>query len=69
MRRSHTQTPDPAGYYPPPPDPADVQCWHACGREKCAFLHDIDFLGKRPAQQKAGKQGKSDKTLNNELES
>ena len=28
----------------------------------------IDFLEKRPTQQKAGKQGKGDRTLNNELE-
>ena len=31
-RRSNTQPTNPAGYYPPPPDPADVQHWHACGR-------------------------------------
>ena len=39
LRRSHTQPCDPAGYYPPPPDPVDIQCWHAHGRGKCAFLH------------------------------
>ena len=31
-RRSQTQPHDPTAYYPPPQDPADVQCWHACGR-------------------------------------
>ena len=40
-RRSHTHTDscDPAGYYTPPPDPADVQHWHTHGRGKCAHLH------------------------------
>ena len=38
-RRSYTQQQDPMGYYPPPSDPADVQCWHTCGKGKCAFLH------------------------------
>ena len=38
-RRLQTQPHDPTGYYPPPPDPADVQGWHACGRGKCALLH------------------------------
>ena len=36
-RRSNTQPHNPAGYYPPPPDPADVQHWHAHGRGKHAF--------------------------------
>ena len=38
-RRLHTQPHDPNGYYPPPPDPADVQCWYTCGRGKCSLLH------------------------------
>ena len=38
-RRSQTQPHNPTGYYPPPPDPADVQHWHARGRGKCALLH------------------------------
>ena len=33
-RRSQKAHHDPKGYYPPPPDPADVQCWHTCGRGK-----------------------------------
>ena len=37
--------------------------------ENAPFHMDTDFLEKRPAQQKAGKQGKCDRTLNNELES
>ena len=38
-RRSQTQSHDSAGYYPPPPDPADVQHWQAHGRGKHALLH------------------------------
>ena len=38
-RRLQTQPCDPNGYYLPPPDPADVQCWHTCGRRKCTLLH------------------------------
>ena len=38
-RQSQKTPRDPNGYYPPPPDPADVQHWHACGRRKCAHLH------------------------------
>ena len=38
-QRSHTHknSCDPTGYYSPPLDPADVQCWHARGRRKCAY--------------------------------
>ena len=43
----HTQSCDPVGYYPPPPDPADVQHWHAYGRGKCAFLHGHRLLGEK----------------------
>ena len=33
--RGSQKTPhDPYGYYPPPPNPADVQHWHTCGRRK-----------------------------------
>ena len=28
-RRSQKAPCDPNGYYPPPPDPADIQCWYA----------------------------------------
>ena len=47
LRRSHTQPHDPAGYYPPPPDPADVQCWYTCGREQHAFLHGHRCFGEK----------------------
>ena len=38
-RRSWTQPHDPNGYYPPPPDPVDVQHWYTHGRGKHALLH------------------------------
>ena len=38
-------------------------------KENVHFCVDIDSLEKRPTQQKAGRQGKGDKILNNELES
>ena len=38
-RLSQKKPRDPNGYYPPSPDPADVQCWHACGRGKHTLLH------------------------------
>ena len=46
-RRWQTQPCDPNGYYPPPPDPADVQCWHACGRGKHALLHGHRLFGEK----------------------
>ena len=45
--RSQTQPCNSTGYYPPPPDPADVQCWYACGRGKCAFLHRHRLFGEK----------------------
>ena len=38
-RRLQTQPHDLTGYYSPTPDPADIQCWHACSRGKDALLH------------------------------
>ena len=46
-RRSYTQPQDPTGYYPPPPDPADIQHWHTCGREKCALMHGHRLFGEK----------------------
>ena len=37
--------------------------------ENVHFCMDIDSLEKRPAQQKAGRQAKGDKIINNKLES
>ena len=45
LRRSHTKPHDLSGYYPPPPDPSDVQCWHTCGRGKHIFLHRHRLFG------------------------
>ena len=54
-RRSQTQPHDPTGYYPPPPDPADVQHWHTCRRGKCALLHGHRPFGKRTQSEKSRK--------------
>ena len=34
---------NPNGYYPPSPDPADIQHWHACGRGKHILLQGQTF--------------------------
>ena len=54
-RRSQAQPHDPTGYYPPSPDPADIQ-----------RSTDIDFSVKRPDQRKAGKPERADKTISSE---
>ena len=54
-RRSQTKPHDPNRYYPPPPDPADVQCWHACGRGKCTLLHGHRLFGEKTESRKARK--------------
>ena len=46
-RRSQTQPCNSNGYYPPPQDPADIQCWHARGKGKCALLHRHRLFGKK----------------------
>ena len=55
LRRSHTQPHDPVGYYPPPPDPADIQCWHTCGRGKCALLHRHRLFGEKTCSAESSK--------------
>ena len=45
--RSQKPPCDPNGYYPPPPDPADVQCWYAQGRQKRALLHGHKLYGEK----------------------
>ena len=51
---------NPNSYYPPPPNPADVQHWHMCGRGKRALLHGHRlFL-------KVGKPEREDKITDNE---
>ena len=46
-RRLQTQPRDPTGYDPPPLDLANIQCWHACGRGKCALLHRHRLFGEK----------------------
>ena len=46
-RRSYTQPQDPAGCCPPPPDQAEIQHWHACGRGKCTFLLEHRLFGEK----------------------
>ena len=46
-RWSHKTLCDPNGYYPPPPDPANVQCWHTCGRGKHALLQGHRLFGEK----------------------
>ena len=38
---------DPNGYYPPPPDPADIQHWRACGGGKHTLLHGHRLFGEK----------------------
>ena len=46
--RQSQKTPcDTNGYYLPPPDPADIQCWHTCGRGKHALLHRHRLFGEK----------------------
>ena len=44
-RRSQKAPCDPNGYYPPPPDPADVQHWYLRGRGKRALFHGHRLFG------------------------
>ena len=46
-RRSQTQPHNPNGYYPPPPDPVDIQCWYAPGRGNCTLLHRHRIFGEK----------------------
>ena len=45
--KSQKQSHDPNGYYPPPSDPADVQCMYAQGRGKRALLHGHRLYGEK----------------------
>ena len=46
-RRSQKALCDPNGYYPPPPDPADIQHWYMRGRGKRALLHRHRYFGEK----------------------
>ena len=47
IRRSKKPPCDPNGYYPPPPDPADVQHWYVQDRGKRALLHGHRLHGEK----------------------
>ena len=47
MRRTQKPPCDPNGYYPPPPDPADIECWYTDGRGKRALLHGHRLFGEK----------------------
>ena len=66
MRQSQKTPHDPNGYYPPPPDQADIQCWNACGRGKRALLHGHRCFSEKTDQLKVGKPEREDKTTGNE---
>ena len=46
-RRSQKAPCDPNGYYPPPPNPADIQHWYARGRGKRALFHEHRLFGEK----------------------
>ena len=46
-RRSQKPPCNPNGYYPPPPDQADVQHWHAQGRGRRGLLHGHRLYGEK----------------------
>ena len=54
-RKSHTQPCDPAGYYHPAPDPAEVQHWHTCGRGKNTYLHRQRLFGEKTCSSESRK--------------
>ena len=54
---------NPNGYYPPPPDPADVQHWHACGRGKHTLLHGHRLFSEKTLSTESRKARKRRKKL------
>ena len=46
-RRSQKVPCDPNGYYPPPPDPANIQHWYMHGRGNRALLHRHRLFGEK----------------------
>ena len=46
-RRSQKAPHDPNSYYPPPPNPADVQRWYMQGRGKRDLLHGHRLFGEK----------------------
>ena len=47
IMRSQKTPNDPNSYYPPPPNPADVQHWYVRGRGKRALLHGHRLFGEK----------------------
>ena len=65
-RQSQKKPHDPNSYYPPPPDPADVQHWRTCGRGKHALLHGHRLFGEKTKSAESRKARRGDKTTGNE---
>ena len=57
-RRSQKAPHDPNGYYPPPSDPADIQCWYMHGRGKRALLHGHRLFCEKTRSAEGRKAGK-----------
>ena len=64
-RRSQKAPCDPNGYYPPLPEPADVQRWYAPGREKELYYMGTDFLVRKLDLLKVEKPGRDSKITDN----
>ena len=65
-RRSQKAPCDPNGYYPPPPNPADIQHWYVQGKGKTALLLGTDFLVRKLDPLKVEKPGRDGKITDNE---
>ena len=66
-RRSHTQSCNPVCYYPPSPDSADIQCWHAHGRGKHALLHGHRLFGEKTCSAEGRKARKRQQNFNQHI--
>ena len=70
-RRSQKPPCDPNSYYPPPPNPADVQHWYVQGRGKRALLHGHRLFGEKTRSAESKKSQKEMaklQTMNEEIE-
>ena len=54
-RRSQKAPHNPNSYNPPPPKPADVQCWYTQGSSKRALLHGHRLFGEKTRSAKSRK--------------
>ena len=63
-RRSQKPPHDLNGYYPPPLDPADVQCWHAWVEGGEPYYMDIDYMERKPDRQKVERPDRDGKIIN-----